>query len=1210
MIDSKLLLADLKKQLVLLTTDLRARAEEPGLEWAAELRAQHSAAVRRGRTAFTWSVWRDGRVDQAAVAWLVACAFVRFGEDNGLLDGAADSSGRAVAVPWLAGPTDGPLGDRLARASENETVFYRGTPTANARDWLQEAFAVLASLPAGRLLVDRAHNPVWKAPISAEAAGHLLSFWRRHDDDGALVHDFTDTSLDTRFLGDLYQDLSEHAKKTYALLQTPVFVEEFILDRTLQPAMLEFGLEGLKVIDPTCGSGHFLLGAFARLDAAWQQEAPGMESRDRVQTALDSIHGVDLNPFAIAIARFRLTVAALKAAGETSLVGAPDFDYHLAIGDSLLAAQGHQDTLNVHGDEEDVFTYASEDVAEYQDILEQGRYHVVVGNPPYITVKDKALNERYRKAYPGSTKGKYALSAPFMELFFRLARRAGPAGGAGFVGQITSNSFMKREFGSKVIENLLAGNDLDNPVDLSEVIDTSGAYIPGHGTPTVILVGRRRRAVGDTVRAVLGVRGEPGQPVDPAKGLVWTEVVEHLDSAGFDGIYVTVTDLDRAVLAVHPWSLSGGGAKAVLQLVDNDTRGRVGDHVARIGFFGIMGAEDAFMTTASDVNRLGDVGSHRNLVIGDKVRDFAVQSANPTFFPYDREHVLKALSRYPAMEHRLWPLRSELGNRATFAKGTYFSEGRPWYEWHQLPKDVDVHSWSITFAFVSTHNHFVLDRGGKVFKQSAPVIKLPADATEDEYLDLLGVLNSSTACFWLKQVSHDKGNGGYGGGIADQEWERFFEFTGTKLQEFPLPPLLPRERARLLDRLAQDLNEVSPASSVPAALAAADADLAHAVEEARGRWASLRRRLFFEQEELDWEVYRLYGLIDEDLTYAGGGIDHNELGDRAFEVTLARAVAAGVEETAWFDRHGSTPITELPAEWPQDYRDLVQRRLDLIASDKQIGLLERPEYKRRWQTPGWDVQLKAALETAVLDRLERPELWSDPAGVTTRTVGQLAELVSGDAALLEALRLLSGTQDVNVVKAVTALLTDEAVPYLAAHRFKEPGLEKFAEWQRVWDLQRQEDAPKTADAPKSVDIPVPPKYGQADFRHVSIWKARGKLDVPKERFISYPSVSFPDDPTPVLGWAGWDHRDQAIALARLIGEQQADAPSRTPLVAGLVELEPWLHQWHGEIDPASGVVPADTITTMIDSELDALGATRDDVAAWRPEPARRGRRRA
>ena len=52
---------------------------------------------------------------------------------------------------------------------------------------------------------------------------------------------------------------------------------------------------------------------------------------------------------------------------------------------------------------------------------------------------------------------------------------------------------------------------------------------------------------------------------------------------------------------------------------------------------------------------------------------------------------------------------------------------------------------SIVFAFVATHNHFVLDRGGKVFKQSAPVIKLPPGATEDDHLALLGLLNSSTA---------------------------------------------------------------------------------------------------------------------------------------------------------------------------------------------------------------------------------------------------------------------------------------------------------------------------------------------------------------------------------------------------------------------------------------------------------------------------------
>ena len=126
---------------------------------------------------------------------------------------------------------------------------------------------------------------------------------------------FTDPELDTRFLGDLYQDLSEAARKKYALLQTPEFVEEFILDRTLdagdrrvRPATRS------RLIDPTCGSGHFLLGAFDRLLDAWAGDEPALGPRERVQTARSTqVDGVDLNPFAVAIARFRLLVAALRA---------------------------------------------------------------------------------------------------------------------------------------------------------------------------------------------------------------------------------------------------------------------------------------------------------------------------------------------------------------------------------------------------------------------------------------------------------------------------------------------------------------------------------------------------------------------------------------------------------------------------------------------------------------------------------------------------------------------------------------------------------------------------------------------------------------------------------------------------------------------------------------------------------------------------------
>ena len=78
------------------------------------------------------------------------------------------------------------------------------------------------------------------------------------------------------------------------------------------------------------------------------------------------------------------------------------------------------------------------------------------------------------------------------------------------------------------------------------------------------------------------------------------------------------------------------------------------------------------------------------------------------------------------------------------------------------------------------------------------------------------------------------------------------------------------------------------------------------------------------QEELDWEVYWLYGLLTDHeasgLQAEPDSVPELKLGERAFEIVLARKMAAGEVETQWFARHGSTPITEIPAHWPEAYR--------------------------------------------------------------------------------------------------------------------------------------------------------------------------------------------------------------------------------------------------------------------------------------------------
>ena len=330
--------------------------------------------------------------------------------------------------------------------------------------------------------------------------------------------------------GDLYQDLSEDARKRYALLQTPEFVEEFILDRTLEPAIAEFGLREVRLIDPTCGSGHFLLGAFRRILERWFRTEPGTVERELVQRALNAIYGVDLNPYAVAIARFRLLLEALRASGIGKLKEAPAFQINVAVGDSLLHGPrfgelGLDDTRGHRQRGEGIrHTYQVEDLGELNRILGQ-QYHVVVGNPPYITVKDRSLNQAYRDRFTTCHR-QYSLVVPFTERFFDLALYGADTKPAGYVGMITANSFMKREFGKKLIEEFFPR------IDLTHVIDTSGAYIPGHGTPTVILFGRHRPPVSGEVRAVLGIRGEPTTPEDPAQGKVWQSIIDYLIRVG------------------------------------------------------------------------------------------------------------------------------------------------------------------------------------------------------------------------------------------------------------------------------------------------------------------------------------------------------------------------------------------------------------------------------------------------------------------------------------------------------------------------------------------------------------------------------------------------------------------------------------------------------------------------------------------------------
>jgi hypothetical protein len=1158
-LDAAALLDAAKPLLKDLAADLLARADGSRAVTEA-LQARHAQEQKAERTADAYPEWRRGLVEQVAAAWLLSCVFVRTLEDRGLL-----------GKNRIAGPG----------AQDSWKAFLQFAPSLSEREYLLTVFRELGRLPAAADLFDARHNPVWLLAPSAEGARKLLDVFRSPNADAPQFRFGGD---DTRFLGDLYQDLSEDVRKRYALLQTPRFVESFILDRTLEPAIERFGLDDTNLIDPTCGSGHFLLGAFERLFDHRLRAQPGLSAREAATKALDAVAGSDINPYAVAIARFRLTLAFIEKCGLARLKDVPRLPLHLAVADSLLYNPQIGQLGLVAGTDPSMWEgshFSLEDPKAARDVLFK-QYAAVVGNPPYITPKDATLRRRYAELYR-SCRMNYALTVPFAERFFQLTRTGGRTG------MITANSFMKREFGKFLIEDYLPR------VDLDLVVNTSGAFIPGHGTPTVLLFGTQQKPSAQEVCVVLANRGEPSTPSDPEQGEVWSAIANHWNDDGFESEYISVAKVARSTIGKHPWSLGGGGAAELKELLEERAGLRLSGVIEDVGFSVIIGEDEVFVRRASQVQG-GDLPC-LPLVIGEDVRDWALSPSGYMLRPFDEQTLEVAATG--ALLKELWPWKAILENRVVSGSTTMKQSGRQWFDVRRLSRDKQRVPRSIAFAFVATHNHFVLDDGGKVFNRTAPVIKLPETATEEDHLVLLAYLNSSTACFWMKQIFHNKSS-------ASQKHHTdparaAYEFTGTGLAALPIPAL-PRDEfveaaRRLSEHAASRVGWVSGSDFLDAARGFewGRQSLSEYFESGWAKYDAATSAAAYLQEEIDWAVYRAYGLLDGEVEIRLNEDLMAPLGTRPFEV--ATGYDSGVSERVKDITPAAPNADDGPTHWANRTKAL---------QGSELRLLESRENKRMWRDTEQNISsAQFRREAAAKWLADFVATTAERAVETGSAVRRLSEVQSA----MEPVAALGAIAELLEKEAPSLLveqLATSAVPFLAAHRYSDAGLETWGQWNAAWEAQREEDLGHSVD-----NSSPPPKYEQEDFRSSSYWSLRGKLDVPKERFISYPGCESDENKEHVYGWAGWDHLQRAVALAGLYQDRkQREGWTKDrllPMLAGLLELLPWLKQWHHEPSAElGGERPSDQFEAFLNAECGEFGFTHDDLRAWRPAPKGRG----
>lgn len=101
-------------------------------------------------------------------------------------------------------------------------------------------------------------------------------------------------------------------------------------------------------------------------------------------------------------------------------------------------------------------------------------------------------------------------------------------------------------------------------------------------------------------------------------------------------------------------------------------------------------------------------------------------------------------------------------------------------------------------------------------------------------------------------------------------------------------------------------------------------------------------------------------------------------------------------------------------------------------------------------------------------------------------------------------------------------------------------------------------------------------------------------------------------PEPVYGWAGWNHLQQAQALAALYqnrrNEEGWSKERLIPMLARLQELLPWIKQWHDEPNEEyGGMRLGEYFETFLDAQRRELGVTREELSLWRPEGKRKGK---
>jgi len=230
-------------------------------------------------------------------------------------------------------------------------------------------------------------------------------------------------------------------RKEHGIYYTPRFITNYIVKETVGHFLQESSYNeilNMKILDPACGSGSFLIRAYDELlnyhAYRRSKSVPELDQYERLPILTRNIFGVDLDMQAVEIARLNLLLRSL-AKRETL----PSLADNIRQGNSLIS--GTQEELKGYfGDnwqKKKPFNWEQ----EFKDIMARGGFDVVIGNPPYVGFHGFMDQKDYLKDVYESAQGRFDVYLPFIERGVSLLKEGG------LLSFICPTNFMKRQHG-------------------------------------------------------------------------------------------------------------------------------------------------------------------------------------------------------------------------------------------------------------------------------------------------------------------------------------------------------------------------------------------------------------------------------------------------------------------------------------------------------------------------------------------------------------------------------------------------------------------------------------------------------------------------------------------------------------------------------------------------------------------------------------------